>query len=182
MSLDIMIDLETLSTGPDAIVLSIGACVFDIKSQQILSTFIQIPDVQDQMKKGREIEASTLKWWFGQSDAAKKVFHEKARPTEEVLKTFSQWIANNVLLKKDRKVWGNGSHFDISILENLFKQYGIEVPWLYYNVYDLRTFKRFVGLNAKVEKQGVNHNALDDAIGQAQYVMKYANPQVPNVP
>jgi hypothetical protein len=107
---------------------------------------------------------------MGQSDAAKKVFNEQAKPAERVLKLFSQWYKNN---HNNSKVWGNGATFDISILENMFDMYDINHPWIYYNVMDLRTFKRFVGKGEKVQKSGVNHNALDDAKSQAQYVLDH---------
>ena len=175
-----MIDLETLGTGPESVVISIGACAFNIQTRKIESTFIMVCDIEDQMKRGRKLDAPTLKWWMGQSDGAKKVFHDQAKPTLQVLQAFTNWMIKGVPAKKDRLVWGNGSHFDISIMESILQQFGIEVPWMYYSVYDVRTFKRFPGKGAKIEKKGVAHNALDDAISQAEYVMQIANPNVPD--
>lgn len=177
MKTDIMIDLETLDTIDTSIVISIGACLFDIKKGTIGSTFYMAMDIQDQMTKGRTISASTLKWWFGQSDAAKKVFHEQALPPVKVLNTMLHWMNVNVPSKKDRVVWGNGSSFDISIMENIFKDYTIGVPWNYSGINDLRTFKRHVAKDAPLEFQGVAHNALDDAINQAKYVILHSQPQ-----
>lgn len=170
MASDLMIDFETLSTTPDAIVISVGACFFDVETKKIGSTFYAAFDVADQLKKGRSITADTLKWWFSQSDAAKKVFKEKADPPERVLKAFTEWAkANGTGINP----WGNGATFDISIIEDLFRQYEVKCPWAFYNVMDLRTFKRFVANGAKVVVKGTAHNALDDAIAQAEYVIEH---------
>lgn len=168
---DLMIDLETLGTSSDAVVISIGAVFFDPAQGSLGVSFHLAFAIEDQIKLGREISADTLKWWMGQSDAAKKVFHEKATPTREVLTVFGQWIAAN---SKNAHVWGNGSSFDISILESLFCQYEIAIPWNYNKVMDLRTFKRFVGGGEAVKKSGTEHNALQDAINQANYVLIHA--------
>jgi hypothetical protein len=173
-----MVDLETLGTNPDTIVVSIGACFFDIETKQLGPTFYMALDIEDQLKKGRSITGSTLKWWMSQSDAVKKVFHEKSKPTSEVLNTLVYWIKQETN-KKNLKPWGNGNTFDISILENMFNQYNIEVPFMYYNSMDLRTFRRFVANNEKVDKsEGTNHNALDDAKNQALFVIKHSNKEV----
>jgi exodeoxyribonuclease VIII len=169
---DIMIDLETLGQNPDTCVISLGACVFDIETGEIGPTFYMALDVEEQMERGRSITADTLKWWMGQSGAAKKVFHEQAKSSQEVLQTFKLWVEAQGTVSKIRP-WGNGSSFDISIMEDLLRMYKVKCPWLFYNVMDMRTFRRFVANNAKVEKTGTNHNALDDAKSQAQFCIDH---------
>lgn len=168
---DLMIDLETLGTSSKAVVISLGAVFFDPAKGVLGPSFYQALTVQDQMKAGREVSPDTLKWWFSQSGAAQKVFHEKATPTHEVLNVFGQWFKAN---GKSASVWGNGSSFDISILEDLYRQYEFAVPWNFTKVMDLRTFKRFVGGNEPIKKSGTAHNALQDAINQANYVLIHA--------
>lgn len=171
--LDLMIDFETLGTDPDTAVISLGACFFDLEKKQLGSSFYMAFEIDEQLKRGRSITADTLKFWMNQSGAAKKVFNEKAKPTEEVLKTFITWIYGHGTISKIRP-WGNGATFDISIIEDMFRQYGLKCPWLFYNVMDMRTFRRFVANNAKVPKaEGVNHNALDDAKNQANFCIEH---------
>lgn len=169
---ELQIDFETLGTNPDTVVISVGAQFFDLEKKLLGPSFYMAFDIEDQLKKGRSINADTLKWWMSQSDAAKKVFKEKAKPTQEVLNTFVYWVKANSS-KKTLKPWGNGSTFDISIMEDLLRSYDLDVPWQYYNIYDLRTFRRFVANNAKVEKIGVNHNALDDCQSQIEFMFKH---------
>lgn len=169
---DLMIDFETLGTNPDTTVISVGCVFFNPDTGQKGPTFYMAFEIDGQMKKGRTIDASTLKWWMGQSGGAKKVFNEQAKPAEVVLSTFAQWCKANCG-KKTLMPWGNGATFDISIMENLFSQYQLDCPWMYYNVMDLRTFRRFLANNAKIEKKGTNHNALDDANSQADFVIEH---------
>jgi len=170
---DLMIDFETLGKTPDCVVVSIGAVFFDEETGLLGDTFYMIFEMDSQLEKGRKIDPDTLKWWFSQSGAAKKIFHEKAKPTLEVLTTFVKWVEAHGTVSKI-KPWGNGSSFDISIFEDLLRDYKVKIPWLYYNTFDLRTFKRYVANNEKVDKSiGVDHNALDDAMNQARYVIKH---------
>ena len=170
---DLMIDFETLAQDPRSTVISIGAVFFDEKTGQLGPTFYMAFDVDEQIKRGRSINGETLRWWMNQSGAAKKVFNEKAKPAKEVLELFAKWVTANGSISKI-KPWGNGSSFDISIIEDLFAMYGVKPPWLYYNVYDLRTFKRYIANGAKVDKSaGTDHNALDDAIAQAKFVIEH---------
>lgn len=175
--IDIMIDLETLGTGVDAPIISIGCQVFDAKNLTLGSTFYVACDIRDQIdSKLRFVDASTLKWWLSQGEGAKAVFKEGAVPTPLCLQELSKWIlreaGSSAKTTKKAFVWGNGSSFDITLMETLFKAFNEVCPWMFYKVMDLRTFKRFVADGKKVEvKQGVAHNALDDARAQAQYVI-----------
>ena len=172
---DIMVDIETLGTSMDCPVISIGAAYFNLEKKQIGDTFYAIFDVADQIdSRTRFADASTIKFWMYQENAAKSVFKEGAHSTKEVLQKFREWIMTHAGSKakatKKCQVWGNGAGFDINIIESLFKDYKVDCPWLYYNVMDLRTFKRFVGKGKKIEKLGTNHNALDDVVSQINYM------------
>lgn len=169
---ELMIDFETLGTGPNTIVISVGAYFFDLDTGKLGPSFYMAFDIEDQMKKGRTFTPETLKWWMSQSGAAKKVFHEEAKPTKVVLETFVKWCKANAM-KSKLKPWGNGAHFDISIMESLLSDFELECPWLFYNVMDVRTLRRFLANNAKVEKKGTNHNALDDAKSQAEFCIEH---------
>tara|TARA_R110000868_G_C10973188_1_gene771514 strand:- start:55303 stop:55878 length:576 start_codon:yes stop_codon:yes gene_type:complete len=174
---DLMIDLETLGTNTDAPIISIGAAWFDIPSRQIGNTFYAVLDVAEQMdSRKRFADASTIKWWMSQSNAAKNVFKDGAKDSSEILTMFYNWVMTNAGAGKNSKQtrkcmpWGNGAGFDITLMESIFKSYGVECPWMFYNIMDLRTYRRFVGNGAKVEKLGTDHNALDDSISQIKYI------------
>lgn len=167
-----MIDIETLGTAVDTVVLSIGAVFFDTITKELGPKFIMNLKIEDQLET-RSITADTLRFWVNQSNAAKKVFNEEALPTAVALNAFSKWVVANAPEDGNVEPWGNGATFDISIMEHLLTEFKVAVPWKFYNVRDLRTFKKYVAGNAKVEKLGIEHNALDDAMSQAKYVMEY---------
>ena len=166
-----MVDIETLGTEEDAAVLSIGACFFDPVTKEIGPKFSMNLQLDEQLKT-RSITADTLKWWLQQSDDTKKVFYEETGLTNIVVKAFAAWVLANARLE-DVRPWGNGATFDITILENLLRENSVVPPWKFWNVRDLRTFREYVAGNAKVVKLGVEHNALDDAISQAKFVMEH---------
>lgn len=172
---ELMLDFETLGTDSDTIVLSLGACFFDLQTKQIgPKTFYVTFDVESQIENGRTFSKSTLEWWMNQSDAAKRVFKENPTPTKQALGLLLSYIEYNCPDLSKLKVWGNGATFDISILESLLKEYKLPILWKYSNVMDFRTFKRFVAKDAKIDRaSGTHHNAVDDAINQATFVLKH---------
>ena len=58
---DLMIDLETLGTKPNSVIISIGAVFFDIEKKTLGSTFYLPLKVEDQVKRGRAMDISTIK-------------------------------------------------------------------------------------------------------------------------
>lgn len=168
--MDIMIDIETLSTENNAVVLSIGACAFN--SNKIESSFHHNLNMLEQVAKGRYISPHTCSFWNEQPVDKQKVIMEGAGfNNKAVLLQFIAYID----LYPEAKVWGNGACFDIIILENLLKDYGLRIPWKFTNIMDLRTFRRMVAKNAKIPRDPAeHHDALKDALAQAKYVMDYS--------
>lgn len=167
--MNLMIDLETLGTDSNTVVLSIGAVLFD--NQSIHSSFYSLVNPQEQLDKGRSITWSTLQWWLSQGESAKDVFLSTKEPVKDTLLDFVDFIKKARL---DVSPWGNGATFDISIMEDLFIKNGISVPWSFKNVRDLRTFKntcKDLGIHENTPFIGVAHNAVDDATNQANYVI-----------
>lgn len=185
--MDLMIDIETLGTSDKAPVISIGACFFDKRG--IKERFYAVLDISEQIDSGKRItDASTIKWWMGQEGAAKKVFRDDVGVVlQEINQHFGGLVdpmKNGEILARfvqfckqyeNVKPWGNGSNFDITILENLFQSYRVKIPWNFRNIRDLRTFKEYVYDGSQTERVGTHHNALDDALYQAQVVIDGLN-------
>ena len=111
---------------------------------------------------------STIEWWSTQSQEARDALGGED-DLKEVLVGLASWIPSNA------KVWGNGSTFDISMLEDAYRQHGLEIPWKFWNIRDCRTVvdmfetqRGGFGQNRKA----ASHNALEDAIAQAKYIMR----------
>lgn len=160
---DIMIDIETLGTTYGCAVLSIGAVRFDRNTGEIGDKFYA--SMGQQAQKYGHASQSTLDWWEQQSPEAKEAAFSGTEDPVAVANTLASGIDKNDL------VWGNGSIFDITILESWFASVNVAVPWKFWNVRDVRTVVDLSPLNVKdFAREGIHHNALDDAIHQAKYI------------
>lgn len=169
---DIMIDLETLSNKANAAIIAIGACHFDIETGKILSEFYSTMDWENVFSQPLDIDTSTLKWWMQQNDEARNGILNGCGNLKDELASFRSWV-QTINSGRDVCPWGNGATFDIVILENAFKVYGMKIPWNFWNIMDVRTAVRLAkGILDKkdIVRQGTHHHALDDAIYQAKYV------------
>lgn len=167
---NLMIDLETLGTASNAAILSIGAVKFDLLSDRIEhDAFYTAVDIESNFAAGRVASGSTLQWWMQQAPGAQAVFQEKGMPLEQMLIDLKAWLAGPI----DWVVWAKGPSFDITMLDNAFQHFGIDVPWKFWNVRCVRTYENLPGAkNICGSDTGVAHNALNDAYKQAQTVQK----------
>lgn len=166
----VMIDLETMGVTPQAPIVSVGAIMFDPNLKKLGrrnsgETFYAELDWEWQDRKPCQ---STVDWWSKQSQEARDALGGED-DLEDVLHGLSAWIP------KGAKVWGNGSIFDIAMLEDAFRQHNIDIPWDFWNVRDCRTVVDMFETNRGgfgESRRGNNHNALDDATNQAKYIIK----------
>ncbi len=158
MSINLMLDLETLAVQPDACILSIAAILFDpFEEGKIFDeAFTVNVDIDSQ---DRFVDPNTVEWWSLQDPKVREeLFCEEGRiPLQEALTDFNKFAWN-----KDR-IWCQGPSFDIPILEHACKSYNLNVPWQYWQVRDSRTLLDFTF----VEQPKATHNALEDVIRQA---------------
>lgn len=163
---NVMIDLETMGINGNAAIIAIGAVAFDFEGN-LGSEFYEVIDLESSVLNGGIIDASTVLWWMKQSDEARKEFERKSRDEYEVLNELTYYLGQF----EDVKIWGNGASFDNTILANAYRRNGYKVPWKYYNDRCYRTMKN-LALHIKMERSGVHHNALDDAISQAKHLQR----------
>lgn len=171
----IMIDLETLGTTADAVILSIGAVRFDLDSGTVAyphgqQGFYQVLDIDDQLQKHqRRISASTLAWWMTQPREAQAVFTDEwpKAGLYGAMSNLGTWISQGAA----PLVWSNGADFDLPMLVHAYTQADLPLPWAAYAGRCYRTYKNLPGARGvKVLRQGQHHNALDDAVYQAQHL------------
>ena len=161
----IMIDLETLATTADAVIVSLGAVKFDQKKIDDNAFYTPI-SLESNLLAGRKISESTLAWWMKQSDDARKVFGEANVPLESALDELKDWIGRG-----EYNIWSNGASFDIPILEHAYAQFGVEPPWKFWNSRCYRTLKSMAkARTVTFEAPKLAHNALSDAYAQAQHL------------
>ena len=166
MTLHIMVDLETFSTSPNAVVVQLAAVKFDPFSEHLGDIFNVPIDPESGHQLGLHMDMNTVLWWMTQSDDARKRITSPVNrrvQLKEALRSFQQW------LPKESKVWGNGAAFDLPILESAYRAVGIPTPWKHWDERCYRTLKAMAP-ELKMVREGVHHDALDDAKSQARHL------------
>ena len=109
MTVNVMLDLETLSTSTDAAVIAIGAVAFDENAVHTDESFYVAIDLNDAIYHGH-VSGDTLKWWMWQSSEAKKASFEGTTPVVNALVQFNNFIEMTKLVTQivdDRRVGNN---------------------------------------------------------------------------
>lgn len=171
MTYHIMVDLETMGTGPNAAIMSIGAVVFDPHYfTPSGNVYYQNIDLSTCMKAGLTVDASTIEFWMKAPAAAMNALWDGRWDITKALKDFAGWVQN--FSSKDFRIWAHGSNFDIVVLESAYRACGLTQPWAYNAMRDDRTLFELAGVDLKDFNQGCLHNALDDARNQAMAVQE----------
>lgn len=163
-----MVDLETLGNGSNAMIVAIGACSFLAPKEG--PTFYQ---VIDPVLSDGDIDASTVKWWLEQSDEARKALlvHDSVS-LKRALDNLNVFLAASLVPSDRLCIWGNGATFDNVILANAYRRNGIATPWRFWNDRCYRTLKNLHPDIPLPKRTGTHHNALDDAITQAEHARR----------
>lgn len=169
MPTHVMIDLETLGTSSDAALISIGAVKFDpLDESQELDRFYVAIEPQSCLTHGLKVSGATLMWWLDEKRASARADFLNSERTDlaSALDGFAMWFGTESV-----PVWGNGASFDNVILRTAFDKLFMPCPWEFWHDRCYRTVKSIAG-SPEIERSGVYHNALDDAVSQARHLQK----------
>lgn len=190
---DIMLDLETLGTGNNAAIVSIGAVAFMADEPgQFNALFTNSPELLERSGLGfhrridlprskfpGDIDPISVEWWLTQSDAARAALLATPRVTlGTALDDFTTWIEKNFNKPRKLRLWSNGPTFDEIILRAAFTRYGVDFPLSYRASRCCRTMIEMAELHGwqrnefkQLSSDILKHNALHDAVFQARGVM-----------
>ena len=176
--MDVMLDIETLSTRPESVVLTIGAVKFDPWGDDVDAEhgLYHRVNVDEQIALGRHVQEETVAWW-GKQPA--DVFEEAMGENDRVSLDTMCADLNRFLVGVDC-IWCQGPAFDIVILENLYRQLVKPTPWQFWQIRDSRTLFGTHGDPREKDRKAA-HNALMDCYYQAigvQHIYKLV--RVPN--
>lgn len=174
---DVMLDLETMGTGPRAAIVAIGAVVFDLRSRMIADTFYTAVDLGSSMRTGGHVDAMTIYWWLQQSEEARQALLVKdPLQLPAALCQFSEFISQCTEGQEHVRVWGNGSDFDNVILGSAYDRQHLSKPWRFYHNRCYRTVKNlFRDVPVPPREESAKHNALSDALFQARHLITIAS-------
>lgn len=174
---DIVIDIETLGTGRDAIIVSIGAIVFNRadKPGTYIDEFEVKIDIENQ--PGRSCDPGTVLWWMksSMSEARNAAFFKDKHKQVRLGLALKQ--LEDFMKKYDLgECWGNAPDFDMGILQDAYRQHKVEFPMPFWTWSDIRTVEKFFyGENTRKPGKanwldGLAHDALDDCRMEANVI------------
>ena len=137
------IDIETLSTKKNAVIMSIGICNEEGKGDQFY-----LP-IARQHQMGRDVDAKTMAWWNEPEridyyhllrDECQNAYDHQVEIADahKFIRTFLHVHDND----EPREIWMNSPAFDGVILEDLFMQFALDIPWHYRDPRCFRTLKK----------------------------------------
>ena len=166
--MNVMIDLETLDTQPGAVILSIGAVVFDARGSS--DSFYTVVSRASCEMWGMTVSADTLAWWNRQSPEAREVL-EQAQ-LDDAPQLIDALDVLRAFIPRDARIWSNGANFDQPLLDVAYNRIGQTVPWKYYHSRCYRTIVAMCPVERSFRPATVcAHNALEDAKWQAEHLI-----------
>lgn len=180
MTVAISLDLETLSTHKNAVVVSIGASTvyLDGTPEETIHIF---PDVQRQIDMGRHVSFDTIKFWLQQDMAAIQgtFFLREVADVPLSLTMLRLWMERF----GSPPVWTKGPAFDGAIIESLAEDFGLTSPIGYKMHRDVRTiddaahfreddsfYESYRRVVENSREGRTVHDAVDDSLMQGDVV------------
>ena len=171
---NIMMDIETLSTDSNGVIVSISAVQFSMADGELGAEFETGLKLNQQIDKGAIMDPDTVVWWLGQpKEAQTMLLGLDARDVSVALEDFNRWLT--ILYptwaeQKDVKLWGNGSNFDNVLVRNLYKRHGVKFILPYWCDNDVRTLVSYLNIDTRdYTFVGTKHYGIDDCKHQINY-------------
>lgn len=169
-----VLDWETLGIKPNAKVIAIGACTFNLDGSgddAYLSATIS-----KEGQENRSITPSTISWWEQQSKEAQNASYTAPIEHSINLETAVHALVSHIVLNESKGIIGNGIGFDNVILANICSELKIAYPVPFWADYDLRTMKLMANVNKPEWPEHLTpHNALHDVMYEASAAKYYWN-------
>jgi hypothetical protein len=156
--MEVMLDLETLSIRSNAAIAVICAVKFKRSEKGIYDDhFYCLVDIGSCEQVNLHVDSNTVKWWKEQDpQLQKEIFEGERMHLRDALKAFSKWYGNS------EKIWSQGATFDIPILEEAYRKWGLNPPWKFWQARDTRTIYDLAGMKAGDLPQSDMHHAFED--------------------
>lgn len=162
------IDIESMSTAPNAALTAIGIVEFHHNRDNaegtgpLIEREFYVPiHLASAVYAGGIMDPATVLWWMKEELLlARRKWMFNAVPIELALQTMLDWIGD----PKDVFVYARGPQFDCTIVKESMKRRGMPMPWEFRNERDTRTMCKMYPSIVIPEQPGLlKHYAMDDA-------------------
>ncbi|WP_018694229.1 3'-5' exonuclease [Algicola sagamiensis] len=180
-----VVDIETLSTQPNAAIVSIGCVIVNLFTQETVDEFYRVTDTYYQAIYNRDAMPSTVRWWEEQKETNPAAWkeYEKSNSIKEsgqfelALIEFNNFLIKHFVDPSTIQLMGNGCDFDNVILQTAFKKVLFSPSWEFSGNQSLRTAvwlgRLILGIDPKydIPFEGTKHHALHDARHEAKVLL-----------
>lgn len=166
-----VVDLETMGTGGNTAIISIGACLCDVGQRAgSAGQFYRNVSLDSSLKAGLKVTASTINWWLRQEGKARDaLFSPEPSALQDALFAFSEFFR----LSGAQYLVGNDPSFDNAILADAYAACRLRQPWRYHANRCLRTYRSLCAQDVEnMAFSGTEHNALHDAVHEADILAR----------
>lgn len=179
----LMLDIETLGTKSDAIILSVAAVWFEPNITHPGQTSTRRVchfhcSIEEQIANGRQLDPDTAAWWFKQSPKAFVAMAlGQVSAADDPGLTAEGMNALRGALEEAEHIWANDPDFDCTILRDAFSPQFI-ARWPFSKHRSVRTIcAMFPGIKQEAYDftNFTAHNALDDCCVQVRMVQLGCN-------
>ena len=148
----LIIDFETVSNAqvfPDTAVASVAMIAFDpaeqLSFEELVNNALRIKfNLGEQYAMGRRWDQETVDWWKKEenTEAFKAVI--QPHPSDVSIREMNSLICNYLQRmaydpSENGKVYSRGNAFDFPLFSNIYKSFGWEEPFAWWNIRDVRT-------------------------------------------
>ncbi len=164
------LDIETLSTKPNAYILSISQAIYEIYTLKLVAKFDYLIGPNDQSQFGRLKEANTIDWWNGlapnsPSEYAKSIVYNASGDLTTGIRQYDAFMRN---FKAEYNLdighmitTCRGPDFDPVIMLNARQQFGLGYGQPFREIDSSRTIDRSLEImNIKVSSDSVKEHCL----------------------
>lgn len=158
-----MLDIETLSTQPDSVIIQIAAVLFSFETDDV-ETFCVNSTIKSSVDLGLHVDEGTVQWWKQQPSHVMAGVVKDSKSIQAVIEQFDEFLGID---RQKYVYWCNGASFDFPILDSTYRKLNRSVPWKYWNQRDTRTIYSVFGVDWRnYPRVGSHHNGLDDCLTQ----------------
>ena len=172
-----MVDIETLSTRPNATIVSIAIVKFDRngslpKLENMEQCYIKVARESCEVL-GMHVDDKTMEWWKKQDESVR--WEALENPENRLSIKHALDKLSGFIGKGNALVWGNGDDFDCTILGEAYRLCGKTVPWKFWNTRDVRTVLDLANISPWDLPSNDKHHPVHDCYRQIYGIKKAFN-------